>query len=357
VSSIAAAEPAMEPRARLSVGRAFLHPAFDLLVIGGGLSLLVVAVLRLEGPTVVSALMLGALPAIVLFVNGAHFAASTVRLYTKAGSFQDLPFLTMVLPLVTILVLSLSVWRADVVGRHLVALYLTWSPYHYARQAYGIGVMYCYRSKCILTAGEKRLLLLTALAPFAYAFFDASGAGIEWFVPATVFLNHPSVYSLRGALVLGLGFATFAMPILLFGFLALRGKTLPLLTLAILVSNGVWWVTLSYMDAFIWATIFHGLQYLAITLVFHVRERTAQPGNQRGVLFHAGVFYLWCLLLGYLLFQVWPYAYRAAGFGWAESLLLTTAAINIHHFIVDAYIWRIRKDSNYRVVVGVPAPA
>jgi len=31
------------------------------------------------------------------------------------------------------------------------------------------------------------------------------------------------------------------------------------------------------------------------------------------------------------------------------------AAINVHHFIVDAFIWRLRKDSNYAVVSAQPA--
>ena len=41
-----------------------------------------------------------------------------------------------------------------------------------------------------------------------------------------------------------------------------------------------------------------------------------------------------------------------AGFGWAQSVVLVIAAINVHHFIVDAYIWRLRRDPNYRVVVS-----
>jgi hypothetical protein len=28
------------------------------------------------------------------------------------------------------------------------------------------------------------------------------------------------------------------------------------------------------------------------------------------------------------------------------------AIINIHHFIVDAYIWRLRRDPNYAVVTS-----
>jgi hypothetical protein len=29
---------------------------------------------------------------------------------------------------------------------------------------------------------------------------------------------------------------------------------------------------------------------------------------------------------------------------------MVTAAINIHHFIVDAFIWKLRQDANYRIV-------
>jgi len=58
-----------------------------------------------------------------------------------------------------------------------------------------------------------------------------------------------------------------------------------------------------------------------------------------------------CLLLGYSLFNVFPLAYIFAGFGRVESVLLVVAVINLHHFIVDGYIWRLKKsDSNRQVV-------
>jgi hypothetical protein len=59
--------------------------------------------------------------------------------------------------------------------------------------------------------------------------------------------------------------------------------------------------------------------------------------------------------LAWALFSVWPYAYVLLGFGLAESVLLTVATINVHRFIVDAYIWRLRGDSNYQVVARAPA--
>ena len=87
-------------------------------------------------------------------------------------------------------------------------------------------------------------------------------------------------------------------------------------------------------------------------MIFHVKDQRARPNNRRGAFFHAVTFYGASLGLGYLLFYVWPFAYASVGFGLAESMLLCAAVVNIHHFIVDRYIWRLRRDPNYAVVTG-----
>ncbi|HYS04550.1 MAG TPA: hypothetical protein VEW47_05085 [Candidatus Dormibacteraeota bacterium] len=76
-----------------------------------------------------------AMAGIVLFSNGAHFAASTVRLYTKPGAAGSMPFLSKVVPPIVIILMTLCVVYVGRVGRILDTLYLTWSPYHYAAQA------------------------------------------------------------------------------------------------------------------------------------------------------------------------------------------------------------------------------
>jgi len=85
-----------------------------------------------------------------------------------------------------------------------------------------------------------------------------------------------------------------------------------------------------------------------IVAVFHVRDRLSLPDNRRAGLYHAASFYALCLALGFALFQIVPHGYLLAGFGMVESLLLVVAVINIHHFVVDAYIWRLRSGSANR---------
>ncbi len=57
------------------------------------------------------------------------------------------------------------------------------------------------------------------------------------------------------------------------------------------------------------------------------------------------------------------HAYTLVGFSVAESFLVIVAVINIHHFVVDAFIGRLRRDRNDAVVTSnlpaaaAPAPA
>lgn len=350
--SAVAARTTGPPRKLVPAGRMFLNRPFDYLTIGGGLSLLLVAALALAGQLGRTSPTAAWIPYVVLASNSAHFASSTVRLYTKPSAFRLWPFLTMGLPLATVGVLTVGLAWPEQIGWHLQALYLTWSPFHYAAQAFGLACMYHYRSGGSLGDGDRRLLYGTCMLPFVYAFLDSRDSGLSWFLPDRLFDSYP-------LLVEGVRFASESVIVLVFlAPLALlmrlytqSGRGLPLISWLIVVTNGIWWVVFRFYDAFVWATVFHGVQYLAIVTIFHVKDQTARPDNRRGPVSHAVGFYAASLGLGYLLFHAWPFAYLLAGFGLSESMLLCAAAINIHHFIVDRYIWRLRKDSNYRVVI------
>lgn len=342
-------------------GRTFVHPAFDYMLIGGGLSLIITLVVCVFPSALAAGYMalntdavanLTFLPYLILLSNSAHFSASTVRLYTKQGAYQSLPFLTMGFPLLAIAIVTFCICLADRLGPHLQALYLTWSPFHYAAQAYGLAVMYCYRSGCLLTRTDKKMLWWVAMLPFFSTFVSGQGVGLGWLLPDVFVSSVPEVSEVRtigGNVLAGLAVVT---PLLLFVKVWFsRSGTMPLISLLAVVTNGIWFIVLGPLDAFVWATIFHGVQYLAIVVIFHVKDQMSRPQNRHGTLYHVACFYSLCLLLGYCLFHIVPQAYLFAGFGQVESMLLVTAAINIHHFVVDAYIWRLKKtDANHRIL-------
>lgn len=350
--------PAQRSLSAALIGRTFVHPVFDYLLIGGGLSL-VVTVLVLQSRTyeIVDPAIL---PVLFLASNMAHFASSTVRLYTKPGTRSALPFVSLVFPLVALGALSLCIANPGSIGTHLQALYLTWSPYHYAAQAYGLAVMYSYRSGCQLVAGDKKLLWWVAMLPFFFTFARGdSGSGVTWILPAGLVSASATqgVLEVFKTLVLIAGYA--APAVLFLKVLRSGSGPMPLIALLILFTNAIWWFVLPGIQAFFWATIFHGVQYLAIVIIFHLEEQLARPENRRGRVYHTLWFYGASLLLGYGLFNCLPLAYVLAGFGAVESMLLVVAAINVHHFIVDQFIWRLKPgDSNRRVVEGaLPTPA
>jgi hypothetical protein len=345
-------------------GQPFVGFTFDYLVIGGGFSLIVLALLASGTVPSLSVFLKSHLWTLVLLSNSAHFAASTVRLYTRPGSFRDLPFLTMGLPLVSLIVLALGLVFPGQLGQNLVSLYLTWSPYHYSAQAYGIAVLYCYRSGTPWDEAEKRWLRLACFAPFLYSFLSVPGAGLAWLMPTAV-LADPAAAAVRSVAVTAAQIASFAGPIAILVRHQAGGRArLPLISLLAILANAVWLVMLNYQVAMVLAAIaiFHGLQYLAIVTIVHVKEQVKRADNRTPAWRHAVGFYARCLGLGYLLFQVWPHAFVIAGFSYAESLLLVVSVINIHHFIVDAFIWRLRRDPSYAAAAGagsaaVPVPA
>lgn len=325
----------------------------DYLLIGGALSLSTLAFVSAGASAPLRLWIQANLWTLVLLCNSAHFAGSTVRLYSKPGAFRDLPFLTMGLPLLTVAVLTLGIVLSSVVGPHIQWLYMTWSPYHYCAQSYGLAVMYCYRSNQAWRDADKRLIRIACFLPFVSAVVAPGNPALEWILPAAVLPLAPASLQAARLATLGLGGLAFLLPVGLFLQYQRTAHTrMPVISLLLLLTNAVWLIAIGYRDSVSVAmvTVFHGLQYLAILTIFHVRDRLRAPGNRRAGWQHALVFYAVCLAAGYLLFQAWPHAYMLLGFGYSESVLLVIAIVNIHHFIVDAYIWRLRKDPNYAIV-------
>ena len=336
-------------RARL-LGRTFLHPVFDYAIIGGGLSLLMTAAL-VSAPKGDLLVTPGTMSLLLLLCTSAHFAASTVRLYTKPGAAEGMPFLSRWVPWVALGLLAGILFLGGTAGRLVDTLYLAWSPYHYSAQAYGLAVVYSYRSGCRLAARDKQGLYWIAMLPFFFMLLHLAqtrlpeAAGIE---AATVAgITVPGKQALRAI--------GWIAPLLLYAYVWRRPSgPMPLIALMTLVSNAVWFFILDPIDAFLWATIFHGLQYMAIVMIFDVKDQVARAGHARGPWFHVLWFYGASLILGYALFVLMPLAGKWAGFEYYDARLAVVALVNIHHFVVDAYIWRLgRGDSNRAIVGGV----
>jgi hypothetical protein len=330
------------------LGRAFVSPAFDLLFIAGGLSLVFGVLAYGAGLRVTGEANLAI---VLLFANFAHFAASTVRLYTKRGAVAELPrALTLWLPVAMLALFTAVLLWAGWLVRYVFAVFVIWSPYHYSAQAFGLAVMYAIRSGCGLSDLQRRALWLACLVPFFWSLLRPD-AGVAWMLQGLGLHSAPPFESLRWGLSGLLSVAALLTPVVVIARLRMRdGLALPVISVLTIMTNAIWWTLFEYVHAMWWAAIFHGVQYLAIVTVFHVRERVARPANPYGPVYHATVFYGACVVLAYALFVLWPDGYTWMGFDGLLTAQLTVAVINLHHFIVDAYIWRLRKDPNLAVV-------
>lgn len=328
------------PQGAALVGRMFVNPLVDYLFVGAGLSLPIFAALYFVPSmnTIEDEVPYG----LFLAVNGAHFAASTVRLYTKPGARQQYPFLSWILPMLCLAVVGVGLnWPR--VGGHLTALYFTWSPFHYAAQTYGLAVMYAMRSGAKLGTRDKAQIWWVCMLPFIYSFFTTPTGGLFWFVPRGV-LSNAVASGVYQAIVAVLVVAVLLLPVSLFWQLRrMRGRHVPLISLLLQVTNGIWWLGSDYLNAWFWTAIFHSIQYLVIVTVHHVNEQvTDRPsgGRLRPAILHGTAFYGFSLVVGVLLFLGAPGIYAAMGFNGLESYALMTVVINLHHFIVDGFIWR-----------------
>jgi hypothetical protein len=291
---------------------------------------------------------------VVLLSSYAHFAASSVRLYSKPGAIARWPFVTLGLPVVTLAATSGLLLLDRTYWLRIEGFYLTWSTYHYAAQTFGLTVMYAYRSGCNLAEADRRLLRAACLLPFVYGILGPR-SGLSMLVPHELYPTAPLAIVRR-----------VLYPLLMLSpalaFLRIRrahGRTLPLISLVTMYANAIFWTFFLDRDAFAWAAIAHALQYLVIVTVFHVKDAMSAPGNAHGRLYHVIGFYGLSIMVAYALFELWPKAYGVISINLDRPSTGRRIAwiINIHHFLVDGYIWRLRDDKNLTHVVGVPAAA
>lgn len=340
---------------KTQTGKMYVGPIFDYMVIGGGLSLVVCVGIWLflgRGPVedVRYPIFFGSM---LLLSNYAHFAASTVRLYTKPNAFDMAPFLTMVFPAITIGVLVLGILFADVLGYHLTRLYSTWATYHFAAQAYGIAMIYLYRSGCQISASQKKMLWYACMATFLQTLIaePKQKLGVWWILPTSSLETVPAATIAFNAAVWIASLLAVIVPIVVFARLMVRDRVrIPGIVILVIMTNVAWFTIFPLMKAVALTNIFHGIQYLAIVTIFHVKDQAVRPGNRHGTLWHASVFNIMCIVLGYALFRLWPESFVIAGLGYIESALVVTAIVNLHHFIVDGFIWRLKSDPNARIV-------
>jgi tetratricopeptide (TPR) repeat protein len=322
------------------------NPGLDMIVGCGAWSapLLLLAYVSVSSNTLRWSL---AFYALALFFNYPHYMATIYRAYHRSEDFNKYRIFTVHVTLLLVLTAVITHFWFGALPL-IFTLYLTWSPWHYSGQNYGIFMMFARRAGAKPTSRERRTLYAAFLISYAILFLNFhTGRSTD---PMFVSLNIPGTLSSLLQIVLALAFVACSA----YGLSRLIGQAgwremVPSLTL--FSTQFVWFLlptVLSLGEGFSvpqsrYSTgvlaVMHSAQYLWITSYYARREATAE-GRQSWRPF---AYFAVLVAGGIALFVPGPWiASHVFHYDFTRSFLIFTALVNIHHFILDGAIWKLR---------------
>jgi len=335
----------------------------DLLFGCGLLYALVFGVFLVAGPQIRTAQPSLVFPVLILALGVPHYGATLLRVYERRRDRRAYVVFSVWATL-AIAMLFLAGLRVPAIATFLVTLYLTWSPWHYTGQNYGIAVMFLRRGGVALDPTTKRWFHLSFVLSFGLVFLQMHTAAAQMndlpvgytsdtgavFAP----LGIPLAWTLRLASVVGAG---YVVALAVTGLrLARRGAWRALVPASLLSASQLLWFSLPYglvmvglakgLDPldwkfrnhyFTWIAAAHFVQYLWVT-AYYARHSEGWHGGARyyGKTLAAGAapWTLPFLVLG-------PQALGPLSAD-AGLAMLVAAAVNIHHFVLDGAIWKLK---------------
>ena len=285
--------------------------------------------------------------ALALFFNYPHYMATIYRAYHRAEDFHKYRIFTVHTTALILLTLCLSHFWLRILP-WLFTIYLTWSPWHYSGQNYGLFMMFARRAGASPDKAERRALYGAFVVSYLVLFlgFHTGPSSDPFFVS----LGIPRLLSRWEQMVLIAAFIVLSA----FGISRLARATgwrklFPALTL--FSSQFLWFLLPPIISLFKGLEIpqsryssgvlavMHSAQYLWITSYYAHREASADSGRK----WSPAAYFAVLVAGGIALFVPGPWlASRLFHHDFTASFLIFTALVNIHHFILDGAIWKLR---------------
>jgi tetratricopeptide (TPR) repeat protein len=284
---------------------------------------------------------------LALLFNYPHFMATVYRAYHSYDEFAKYRVFTVhVALLLACAGLIAHLWYPLLPW--IFTLYICWSPWHYTGQNYGLLMMFARRAGLSPTEGERQALHLAFIASYLMLLFSFhTGASSDALILS---LGLPARFTLPARAMLGLFFLA-ASGWALFS-LSRRSSWKALLPSLTLVTTQFLWFLLPALIELLSGkeapqtryssgilAVLHSAQYLWITSYF--QEKEARAAGQTSWSFPR---YLLTLVAGGIaLFVPGPWlASRVFHADFAASFLTFTALVNLHHFLLDGALWKLR---------------
>jgi tetratricopeptide (TPR) repeat protein len=296
---------------------------------------------------------------LALFFNYPHYMATIYRAYHRSEDFQKYRIFTVHTTALILMTLLLSHYWLRLLP-WIFTIYLTWSPWHYSGQNYGLFMMFARRAGADPDKATRRALYGAFVVSYLILFLGFhTGPSTD---PLFLSIGIPQVVSRWEQIILGVAFVGLSV----FGLRNLARTTgwrklIPSLTLfssqflwfllpaAISLIKGLEIPQNRYSSGVL--AVMHAAQYLWITSYYARREAAGETAN--GTFIGAAekqprswrpLAYFGVLIVGGIaLFVPGPWlASRAFHHDFTASFLIFTALVNIHHFILDGAIWKLR---------------
>lgn len=285
--------------------------------------------------------------ALAIVFNYPHYMATIYRAYHRFEDFQKYRIFTVYTTALILLTMLLTYYWLGILP-WIFTLYLTWSPWHYSGQNYGLFMMFARRAGAKPSTGTRRALYGAFIASYIVLLlgFHTGPSSDPFFLS----LGIPQAIGRWGQIGAGAAFvvlSAYGLPQLVRA-VGWR-KLLPSLTL---FSSQFLWFLFPVAMAFIRGlsipqsryssgvlAVMHSAQYLWITSYYARREASEGSGRSwRPVAYFAVL-----VAGGIALFVPGPWlASRVFHHDYSASFLIFGALVNIHHFILDGAIWKLR---------------
>jgi tetratricopeptide (TPR) repeat protein len=298
--------------------------------------------------------------ALMIVCNNPHYMATLYRAYGTRDDFVRYRFFTVH---VTALVAATAVVAHFATGLvpWLVTAYLTWSPWHYTGQNFGLAMMWARRNGAEPTRPERGALQGAFAASYlGWLLWMHSGYSEEANV-LSLGLPPAIATPLRGLLVL----VFLAAGTWVVARLARRAGFVPLLGVATLYATQFLWFVLptliefasgrslppAYYSAGVLAFM-HCAQYLWVTS-FYARRETEAGVRGDGRPWNPWRYYAILVAGGIALFVPGPWLVSTLfRHDLVDSLVIFAALVNLHHFIVDGAVWKLREGRVAALLIG-----
>lgn len=320
-------------------------PSLDLIVGCGAWSipllLLTSALGRLNGSATAVAFY-----ALALIANYPHYMATIYRAYHTREDFNKYRVFTVHLTGLLLLTAVVAHWSHSLLP-WIFTIYITWSPWHYSGQNFGLAMMFARRAGVEPKRTERNGLYAAHVTSYLLLFFTLHS--IPSSDPYIVSLGFPQgLYRTAAVLLLTVFLASSIWSLAkLTKRAGLRAMVAPIILFS---TQSVWFVVPSVLQITGWAQIpqtrystgilavMHSAQYLWITSYYARREASA-----RRISWRPWAYFLTLIVGGIALFEPGPWLISIIfRYDFAASFLVFTALVNIHHFLLDGAVWKLR---------------